>query len=138
MKTIIAIFFLACFISCKSQNTIVNQDSSTIIKPEKNQDGEWDINVLDPNYEYFLKTIANPIDIYSENFLKTRNKLLVSEWNNIYFSGRKKNVVESSIQYDPNENYGIKFEYRLYQVFVFARWKYGLKLNHLGASENNL
>ncbi|MGS0748048.1 DUF6146 family protein [Halpernia sp. GG3] len=44
-------------------------------------------------------------------------------------------MIESSIDYDPNENYGLKFEYKLYQVFAYVQWKYHLKLNGLSQTE---
>ena len=73
--------------------------------------------------------------MYSESYLKTKNQFLVSEWNSNFRSGRYRNIIESSVDYDPNVEYGIKFEYKLYQVFVFVKWKYGLRLNGLGGAE---
>lgn len=75
------------------------------------------------------------MDFYTESYLKNRNAFLVSEWNSDYFSGKYRNVIESSIDYNPQENYGLKFEYKLYQVFAFVQWKYGLKLNGLSQTE---
>lgn len=63
-----------------------------------------------------MSAVAKPISQYSESYLKTKNTILVNEWNSYYFSGRYRNIIESSIDYDPKENYGIKFEYKLYQV----------------------
>jgi hypothetical protein len=57
--------------------------------------------------------MAKSINMYSENQLKVKNTFLVSEWNSYYFSGRYRNIVENSIDYDPQENYGLKFEYKL-------------------------
>ena len=97
-------------ISCSPQNNTANNKENTTIKPEKNEDGEWDIEVLDSQYDYFLNAIAKPMNMYSESYLKNKNTFLVSEWNSYYFSGRYRNVIESSIDYDPQENYGLKFE----------------------------
>ena len=105
------------------------------MKPEKNDDGEWDLEVLDSQWSYFLNAVAKPISMYSENQLRSRNAMLVSEWNSYYFSGRYRNIIESSIEYNPQENYGLNFEYKLYQVFAYVQWKYGLKLNGLSMTE---
>ncbi|WP_419870980.1 DUF6146 family protein [Chryseobacterium sp. CT-SW4] len=72
---------------------------------------------------------------YSESYLKNRNAILVSEWNSYYFSGKYRNIIESSISYDTRENYGLKFEYKLYQVFAYVSWKYGLTLNGLSSTD---
>lgn len=105
------------------------------MKPEKNDDGEWDLEVIDTQYDYFLNAIAKPMSFYSEEYLKSRNTFLVNEWNSYYYSGRYRNIIESSIDYDPNEKYGLKFEYKLYQVFAYVQWKYGLKLQGLSMTE---
>lgn len=105
------------------------------MKPEKNDDGEWELTVIDTQFDYFLNAIAKPINQYSESTLRSRNRMLITEWNSYYTSGRYRNVIESSIDYDPKENYGIKFEYKLYQVFAYVSWKYKLKMNGLSASD---
>lgn len=121
-------------VSCTSQNT-GQQEKEYSIAPQKNEEGEWDIEVLDAQYNYFLNAIAKPINFYTEEYLKNRNTFLVSEWNSYYFSGKYRNIIESSIDYTPTENYGKKFEYKLYQAFAYVEWKYGLKLNGLSQTE---
>ncbi|KQT15571.1 hypothetical protein ASG31_15030 [Chryseobacterium sp. Leaf404] len=112
------------------------EEEKAVMKPEKNDDGEWELTVIDTQYDYFLNAIAQPISQYSESYLKNRNTFLVTEWNSYFTSGRYRNIIESSIQYDPTEKYGIKFEYRLYQVFAYVQWKYGLKMTGLGVRES--
>lgn len=121
-------------ISCQPQKS-ANPQTDTVMKPEKNDDGEWDIEVLDTQYSYFLNAVAKPMNMYTESYLKNRNQILVNEWNAIFLSGRYPNIVESTVDYDYNENYGLKFEYKLYQVFAFVSWKYGLRLNGLSGAD---
>ena len=127
------ILFLA--FHCSPQNKTANNKENTAIKPEKNADGEWDIEVLDSQYDYFLNAIAKPMSMYSESYLKNKNSFLVNEWNSYYYSGKYRNVIESSIDYDPQENYGLKFEYKLYQVFAYVQWKYGLRMSGLSGAD---
>lgn len=133
-KLIIFALFFGVIFGCAPQNKTV-AENKTEIKPEKNDEGEWQLDVLDTQYDYFLNAIAKPMNFYTESYLKNRNAFLVTEWNSLYYSGKYRNVIESSISYDPNENYGLKFEYRLYQVFAYVQWKYGLRLNGLSATE---
>lgn len=136
MRSHLVFYFLfSLFIinSCTTQRPTT--DSTAVIKPEKNEDGEWEIMVFDTQYDYFLNAIAQPQSMYNEQTLKARNQALVSEWNSYYYSGRHRNVIESAIDYDPNENYGLEFEYRLYQVFAFVQWKYGLRLRALSGAD---
>ena len=135
-KLIFAFSILLITLSCSSQNNIANQSKEDHpLQAQKNDDGEYDLEVLDTQFTYFINAIARPMSMYSEGYLKSKNQFLVSEWNSYYFSGRYRNVIESSIDYDPNINYGLKYEYKLYQVFAFVKWKYGLKLNGLIGSE---
>ena len=135
-KLILIIATIFLIISCSSpQNIAKDANKQTAMKPEKNDDGEWDLDVIDTQYDYFLNAIAKPMSFYSEEYLKSRNTFLVNEWNSYYYSGRYRNIIESSIDYDPNEKYGLKFEYKLYQVFAYVQWKYGLKLQGLSMTE---
>ena len=118
--------------SCTTQNTDKNNQT---LQSQKNDEGEYDLEVLDGQYTYFMNAIARPMSMYSESYLKSKNQFLVSEWNSYYYAGRYRNVIESSIDYDPSINYGLKYEYKLYQVFAFVKWKYGLKLNGLSGVE---
>lgn len=119
-----------------AQNSPHKEKEESVMKPEKNDDGEWDLIVIDTQFDYFMNAVAKPISQYSESYLKNRNMILVTEWNSYFTSGRYRNIIESSIDYDPRENYGIKFEYKLYQVFAYVNWKYKLRMNGLGASDN--
>ena len=121
--------------SCFSQENTKKDKEQNEMKPSKNEDGEWDLTVIDTQFDYFLSAVAKPISQYTESYLKTKNTFLVNEWNSYYNSGRYRNVIESGIDYDPQENYGIKFEYKLYQVFVYVNWKYKLKMNGLSGSD---
>lgn len=135
MKKLLFIFLIIIgFSSCAPRNKVADSQNSEI-KPEKNEDGEWELDVYDSQYDYFLNAVAKPMSMYSESYLKTKNAFLVNEWNALYYAGRYRNIVESAIDYDPQENYGLKFEYRLYQVFVYANWKYGLRLNGLSGAD---
>ena len=121
--------------SCGPQNKIAENKENHEIKPTKNEDDEWELDVLDTQYEYFITAVAKPMSMYSKSYLKSRNTFLVTEWNSNFFTGKYRNVIESTIEYNPNENYGLKFEYRLYQVFAYVQWKYGVKMNGLSQTE---
>lgn len=137
MKNIILLFvFFTVSSSCESQKPAAAQEEKAVaMKPEKNEDGEWDIEVIDTQYNYFLSAIAHPMNFYTESTLKTRNRILVNEWNSHFYAGRYRNIIESAIDYNPMENYGLKFEYKLYQVFAYVQWKYRLRLSGLSGAE---
>ncbi|REC44847.1 DUF6146 family protein [Chryseobacterium sp. 5_R23647] len=136
MKNLIIILFTVLIpLHSFAQNNPKNEKEDSAMKPSKNDDGEWDLIVIDSQFDYFMNAIARPMNQYSEANLKSRNTILVNEWNSYFRSGRYRNVIESSIDYDPREKYGIKFEYKLYQVFAYVNWKYKLRMSGLGASD---
>lgn len=136
MKNLVVVCILSLLsFNCSAQTDHKNDKEKSEMKPSKNEDGEWDLTVIDTQFDYFLNAVAKPINQYSESYLKSRNILLVSEWNSYYTSGRYRNIIESSIDYDTKEKYGLKFEYKLYQVFAYVNWKYGLRMNGLSGSD---
>lgn len=135
MKKLLFIFSILLLSGCASNAPVADSGKKSEIAPQKNDDGEWDLEVLDTQYDYFLNAVAKPTSMYSESYLKNKNAFLVNEWNSYYYSGKYRNVIESSIDYDPQENYGIKFEYKLYQVFAYVQWKYHLKLHGLSQTD---
>ena len=135
MKKLVFVLSVLLFSACASNHNIPNPEAKNEIAPQKNDEGEWDLDVLDTQYHYFLNAVAKPINMYSEGYLKNKNTTLVTEWNSYYYSGQYKNIIESSIDYNPQENYGIKFEYKLYQVFAYVKWKYNLRMKGLGGAE---
>ncbi|GEN74891.1 DUF6146 family protein [Chryseobacterium hagamense] len=136
MKNAIVLLLVSFLtLNCSAQSASSNDKEKNEMKPAKNDDGEWDLTVIDTRFDYFLNAVARPLSQYTESYLKNRNTQLVAEWNSYYSSGRYRNVIESSIDYDPKEKYGLKFEYKLYQVFAYVNWRYGLRMNGLSGSD---
>ncbi|KQR95431.1 hypothetical protein ASG01_06190 [Chryseobacterium sp. Leaf180] len=138
MKKLIIILLAFMFVGVNAQNKKTpakDKEEEPALKPEKNDDGEYDLIVIDTQFDYFLNAIARPKSQYTESYLKNRNTFLVSEWNSYFTSGRYRNVIESRIDYDPQEKYGLNFEYKLYQVFAYVNWRYKLRMSGLGGSD---
>ncbi|WP_374442051.1 DUF6146 family protein [Epilithonimonas sp.] len=134
MKNLIIILIISGFIwSCASNPKHLPEDSKPGLSAQKKADSadEWEITVFDTDYETFVATRAQPKSMFTESGLKSRNQLLVTEWNNRFFSGINPNFYEVAIDYDVNEKYGFDFEYRLYQFFAYCNWKYGVRFNGL-------
>lgn len=91
-----------------------------------NEEG-YDITVLDAGYETFLKTQL-PKEYYSVPYLKTKNTIMVSAWNNRHNQPLQfnPNIYEAPINYNPDTNYGLDFEYKLYMFFLFMDEKYDI------------
>ncbi len=138
MKNIIGLALLSIFIwSCSAGKKPRAEDQSPAVAVQKKTDSadEWEITVFDAGYENFVATRALPRSMFTESYLKSRNTLLVSEWNSRFYSGVNPSFYEVAIDYDPQENYGFEFEYRLYQFFAYCNWKYGVRFSGLRGSD---
>ena len=137
MKKLLLMFLIIGSVSaCTSLNTTEQEKKESVaLKPEKDEDGEWDLEVIDTQYNYFLNAVAQPMSYYTESTLKARSRILVNEWNAHFVSGRYQDIIQSQIEYNPEEKYGLKFEYKLYQVFAYVQWKYKLRLLGLSNTE---
>ncbi len=65
---ILLIVFLFVF-SCSAQVPPQNDKEKNEMKPSKNEDGEWDLTVIDTQFDYFLNAVAKPVSQYTESYL---------------------------------------------------------------------
>lgn len=111
------------------------QCASTKIPPKAETIGqsgdstEYDLVVMDPNYDLFLLTQAKPMNYYSLEYYKSWNTQYVAEWN-----ARCRNPIVygsfyvTPIDYSPFIDYGLEFNYKLFYYFVFIDKEYKIKL----------
>lgn len=132
-KNFVMLLFSFLFWSCTNQ--VVSPASEkpkeeNSLKLEKNDEDEYDIIVLDPQYETYLRSIAMPMNYYSEQYYKSKNEIYVTEWNLRHSQPFKydPDFYAVSIDYDPQTDYGINLEYKLFNFFQFINWKYKVNL----------
>lgn len=130
MKKFAHIFLILIFVyGCSTQILTDNKQNDTM-SFEKNDEDEYDLIVLDAQYDYYLKAIAQPENFYSEAYYKNKNQNFVAEWN--FRNARQfrydPDFYSTHIDYNPAVNYGLHFEYKLYNFFQFINWKYKVRL----------
>ena len=134
MKNLIVLAIISAFIwSCATSKKPQADYQKPSIATQKKTDSadEWEVTVFDGEYETFVASRAQPRSMFTEASLKSRNTILVNEWNSRFYTGTNRNFYEVAIDYDPKENYGFEFEYRMYQFFAYCNWKYGIQFNGL-------
>ncbi|MBF0596087.1 DUF6146 family protein [Faecalibacter rhinopitheci] len=128
---IYTIALLLSFISCSTKpNNLDTINTPNNLKFEPNEDGEYDIIVFDAQYDIYLKSIAQPKNYHSYEYYKSRNRFYVVLWNQRHMmpSVYNPNLYAVSIELDPSVNYGLDFEYKLFNFFKFIEWKYKVRL----------
>ncbi|PID69459.1 MAG: hypothetical protein CR989_01555 [Flavobacteriales bacterium] len=130
LLTIIALMLA----SCGTQQQTTTQGQNTTEKTEEpvviaNDSLEYEVIIIDPGFTSYLAT-AKPMSYYSKVTLEAKNRVYVSEWNMRARNPLRynPNIFENEIDYQPDIDYGMEVNYKLYQYFQFAQKKYNFKL----------
>ena len=124
---VLSLFLFACS-TYNPKNDVNKEENKMTFEP--NEDGEYDLVVFDPQYEVYLKSIARPQSYYSYDYYKTKNRFYVITWNQRHLNPMQYNpdLYAVRIDLDPNIDYGLEFEYKLFNFFRFIEWKYRIRL----------
>ena len=101
-------------------------DSVTIADEES----EYEIIIFEPGFNVWLRSVAQPRGYYTQNYLETRNQVLVVAWNNRVLQPQDFDpaLYEWQINYDPRIDYGYEVNYKLYNYFIYFQRKYNQRL----------
>ncbi len=93
---------------------------------------EYEIIIMDVGFTSYLYSIAKPRSYYSKAYLQSKNRIYVAMWNNRVRNPGTYNpsIYENIIEYEPNIDYGLEVNYKLYWYFKFAEQKYKMRLNY--------
>ena len=110
----------------KQTFTAVGNDTVTIGSEESN----YEIIIIEPGFNRWLLSIAQPRGYYSQSFLETRNRIFVIEWNNrVLLAGQYSPLLyEMQINYDLATDYGYEVNYQLYNYYIYFQRKYKQRL----------
>jgi hypothetical protein len=130
------IVFCGLFMSCNSyktgnsltnnMQTISEQDTVRIA----NDDLEYEIIIIEPGFNSWLISRAQPEGYYSQQFLETRNLQYVNAWNQRVLQPFQysPNLYEMQIDYQPGIDYGYEVNYKLYNYFIYFQLTYKQQL----------
>ncbi len=109
--------------------------SKQIVQKQENKE-EYEITIIDPNFDRWFLAHAKPVEFYQEGYYRTKNISYVSAWNakvsqrGLY--GSRNYPFEEMINYNPSEDYGIDVNYRLFWYFKYIEDVYGRRYNFHG------
>lgn len=136
MKNLIYILVTVSLLifSCGTQQKTTSSKNQTKQEEQPvriaNDSLEYEIIIIDIGFNNYLATRAMPMSYYSQDFLETRNRVYVSEWNNRAMNPSRfdTSIYENVIDYQPNVDYGLEVNYKLFWYFQFAQRKYNMRL----------
>jgi len=136
----IALILLICLgiIGCKTPNKVTPKSDTTQVSEQDtvkiaNEELEYEIIIIEPGFNTWLQTIARPEGYYTQQFMETRNRLFVTEWNNRVLQPRRfdPNLYVLQIDYSPHIDYGYEVNYKLYNYFIYFQLQYKQQLTGL-------
>lgn len=104
----------------------------TIIIDAEKDSTEYQLLIIDPGFDSWLAT-QPPVNFHSNQYYRIWNLRYVNEWNNMYRTGRHPQYVESYVDYDPNAEYEVELNYKLYWYFRYFEKKYNITLVKRGS-----
>ena len=137
MKTLLYLMIVCgMFMGCNSykignsssdvEQTISEQDTVRIV----NDKLEYEIIIIEPGFNSWLVSTAQPEGYYSQQFLETRNQQYVIAWNQRVIQPQQfnPNLYEMQIDYRPGIDYGYEVNYKLYNYFIYFQLTYKQQL----------
>ncbi|MEN9336008.1 MAG: hypothetical protein RLZZ500_995 [Bacteroidota bacterium] len=91
---------------------------------------EYEVVIIEPGFNGWLQSTARPRGYYSENYLESRNRQWVMEWNSRVNQPNRydPNLYEMCINYDFGIHYGYEVNYLIYNYFIYFQMHYKQKL----------
>ncbi len=128
---IIALFFLifGCT-TTKDTKTKTFQQTDKALQNDTikiaNEELEYEVIIIDPGFNSWFYSYARPRNYYSQQYMETRNRVWVMEWNSRFNQGDRR--FDMSIDYQNNINYGYEVNYMLYNYLTYFQLTHNIKL----------
>jgi hypothetical protein len=132
----LSIFFWSCGSSSLTKKTAREKEEPVVIA---NDSLEYQIIIIDPGFNMYLNSVAQPEGFYSQTYLEARNRVWVIEWNQRARDPLRYDdtIYENIVDYQNNIDYGYEVNYKLFNYFLFAQRKYKMNLGG-GFSRNRV
>lgn len=128
MKIVFGLFF-AVFLqfACTSSNRMLVVPDNNLIDLSQNED-KYELIVLDPGFDTWFITTWSPAKDRSVEYYSNWNNQYVIAWNNKAMHAHTSQLFNNTIQYNPQIDYGIEVERKLYYYFRWVDTKLGIPI----------
>ncbi len=124
--TLLVTINLSANIELPFNNLQQSPDSLNIIQADSL---EYDIIIIETGYDNWILTNAQPKWYYTNEYYRQKNQFYVIDWNSRVIQSMGRPPFEEQIFYNPNTDYGLEVNYKLYWYFKFMEHKYGIRLS---------
>lgn len=138
MKAYIFTFIIAALliIGCNTQSKVPVSSSDQELTGAvndtvriANEELEYEVIIIDPGFNTWLKSRARPRGYYSQQHLENKNRFWVTEWNSRFLQPQRYgDLYQMQIDYRNTIDYGYEVNYLLYNYLVYFQQTTGQKL----------
>jgi hypothetical protein len=102
--------------------------SATLV--QNSQDStEYEIYISDLHFDQWFQLNYSEAKDHQNDYYRSKNQVAVANWNDHYRNGRYIDVIDSYINYEPQIDYGIEVNRKLYWYFKYVQENYKVRLN---------
>jgi hypothetical protein len=112
----------ACSTVKESSKTPVTVDLSS------NDSAEYEIIITDIHFDLWYQMNYNEAKDRTVDYYRSKILVAVQRWNDYYRQGKSIEVIDSYIDYQPQIDYGIEVNRKLFWYFKFVEDYYKVKL----------
>jgi hypothetical protein len=102
--------------------------TSAVVSPINTDSTQYDLIINDINFDTWYQLNYSESKDRTNEYYHSKNIVAVGNWNDYYRSGKYINVIDSYIDYQPQIDYGIDVNRKLYWYFKFVHDYYGVKM----------
>lgn len=89
---------------------------------------EYELIIIDIGFDNWYLLNYSPAKDYTNEYYRSRNLVGVINWNGYYREAKYTRVIDSYIDYQPNIDYGIEVNRKLYWYFKYIAETYKINL----------
>lgn len=140
MKNFIS-FLIVCLLIISCASTKNTSDSKAISSSAKNDtvriandELEYEVIIIDAGFSNWLASRARPRNFYTQDYMETRNRVWVANWNiNVNSSIRNRDLFLMSINYENHIDYGYEVNYLLFNYLTYFQITNNIQLGGFSA-----
>lgn len=132
MKTsglfVLAMFFAVALTAKNQCNILPTSISTDSVKIAKADSTEYELIIFDPSFENWFITSQKPKWYHENSYYRTKINFYATDWNLRVLQNMHREPYEYEINVDPNVDYGIDINWKLYWYFKYLEETLGIKL----------
>lgn len=131
MKNVLLIMGISVLLAACSgmRKTGPTNYGSNIIQPVEGEDDEYEITIIDTDFDRWFSINGRPANFYSLSYYEQKNRLYVAAWNEKVGQQAFYNSLyypfTQYIDYNPATSYGLEVNYKLFWYFKYIEDVYG-------------